>query len=96
MIWKSDRVQFARNIRLPVLAALFENAIFLGHDSGISQLAAAADANCILLFGPTNPEIWAPKNEKVQVIQAPTGDMPSLRFEAVRDALMNRLEIRSP
>ncbi len=96
MIWKRERVQFARNIPLPVLAALFENAIFLGHDSGISQLAAAAGANCILLFGPTNPEIWAPKNEKVQVIQAPTGDMPSLRFEAVRDALINKLEACLP
>ena len=96
MIWKSDRVQFASNIPLPVLAALFENAIFLGHDSGISQLAAAAGANCILLFGPTNPEIWAPRNEKVQVIQAPTGDMPSLGFEAVRDAQINRLEACLP
>src|SRR5205814_833419 len=64
--------------------------------SGISQLAAAAGANCILLFGPTNPEIWAPKNEKVQVIQAPTGDMPSLRFETVRDALINRLKACLP
>jgi heptosyltransferase-3 len=95
-ILKDERVQFARNIPLPVLAALFENAIFLGHDSGISQLAAAAGANCILLFGPTNPEIWAPKNEKVQVIQAPTGDMPSLKFEAVRGALINRLEAYLP
>jgi heptosyltransferase-3 len=89
---KNERVQFARNIPLPVLAALFEDAIFLGHDSGISQLAAAADANCILLFGPTNPKIWAPRNQKVQVIQAPTGYMPSLGFEAVRDALINGLE----
>jgi heptosyltransferase-3 len=96
MIWKNERVQFARNIPLPALAALFENAIFLGHDSGISQLAAAADANCILLFGPTDPEIWAPRNEKVRVIQAPTGDMLSLGFETVRDALINRLEACLP
>jgi heptosyltransferase-2 len=95
-IWKNERVQFARNIPLPVLAALFGQAIFLGHDSGISQLAAAAGANCILLFGPTDPDIWAPKNESVQIIQAPTGDMPSLRFEAVRDALINRLEACVP
>jgi len=95
-IWKNERVRFARNIPLPELAALFETAIFVGHDSGISQLAAAAGANCILLFGPTNPEIWAPKNEKVQVIQAPTGDMPSLRFETVRDALINRLKACLP
>ena len=95
-IWRNERVQFAKNFPLPDLVAVFENAIFVGHDSGISQLAAAAGANCILLFGPSDPEVWAPKNEKVQIIQTPTGDMPSLRFEAVRDAVMNRLEARSP
>lgn len=95
-IWKNERVQFARNFPLPELAALFEEAIFLGHDSGISQLAAAAGANCILLFGPTNPDVWAPKGKNVQIIQALDGDMLSLRFEAVRDALMNRLEAHSP
>jgi heptosyltransferase-2 len=95
-IWKNERVQFAKNLTLPELAAVFENAIFVGHDSGISQLAASAGANCILLFGPSDPEIWAPKNEKVQIIQAPTGDMASLGFEAVRDALINRLEAHSP
>jgi len=95
-IWKNERVWFAKNFSLPELAAVFENAIFVGHDSGISQLAAAAGANCILLFGPSDPEIWAPKNEKVQIIQAPTGDMGSLGFEAVRDALINRLEACLP
>ena len=95
-IWKNERVQFAKNFPLPELAAVFENAIFVGHDSGISQLAAAAGANCILLFGPSDPEVWAPKNEKVQIIQAPDGDMPSVRFEAVRDALINRLEAHPP
>ena len=93
--WKNQRVQFARNFPLPELAALFEDAIFLGHDSGISQLAAAAGANCIFLFGPTNPEVWAPQSKNVQVIRAPTGDMPSLQFETVRDALMNKLEADS-
>jgi len=90
-ISKNERVQFAKNFPLPELAALFENAIFIGHDSGISQLAAAAGASCILLFGPSDPDIWAPRNEKVQIIQAPTGEMSSLRVEAVRDALKRRL-----
>src|SRR5213078_1413440 len=52
-VWRNERVRFAKNLPLPELAALFERAIFLGHDSGISQLAAAAGANCILLFGPS-------------------------------------------
>ena len=69
-IWRNDRVQFARNLPLPVLAAVLEDSIFVGHDSGISHLAAAAGAKCILLFGPTDPDIWAPMNENVEVIRA--------------------------
>jgi heptosyltransferase-2 len=95
-VWKNAQVGFAKRLPLPNLAAVLEHSIFLGHDSGISQLAAAAGANCILLFGPSDAEVWAPKNEKVQIIQAPDGDMPSVRFEAVRDALINRLEAHSP
>src|SRR6266566_2753473 len=63
-IWKNKRVQFAKNFPLPELVAIFENAIFVGHDSGISQLAAAAGANCILLFGPSDPEVWVAKGKK--------------------------------
>jgi heptosyltransferase-3 len=95
-IWKNERVHFARNFPLPELGALFQQAIFLGHDSGISQLAAAAGANCVLLFGPTDPDVWAPRNENVRVVRAPNGDMSLLQFETVRDALMNRLNAGSP
>jgi heptosyltransferase-2 len=95
-IWKNERVRFAANFPLPELAALFQDAIFLGHDSGISHLSAAVGANCILLFGPTDPDVWAPKGKNVLVIRAPTGDMPSLQLETVRDALMNSLEAPSP
>jgi heptosyltransferase-2 len=95
-VWKNAQVGFAKSLPLPHLAAVLEHSTFLGHDSGISQLAAAAGADCILLFGPSDPEVWAPKNEKVQIIQPPTGDMGSLGFEAVRDALINRLEACLP
>ena len=86
-IWANRHVRFARSLPLPHVAALLENAIFVGHDSGISHLAAAAGANCILLFGPTDPEVWAPRNENVTVIRVPEGNMSSLKFETVRDAL---------
>jgi len=86
-IWANRRVRFAKSLPLPHLAALFENAIFVGHDSGISHLAAAAGANCVLLFGPTDPEVWGPRNENVRVMRAPEGNLSSLKFEAVRDAL---------
>jgi heptosyltransferase-2 len=67
--WKGKSVKFARNLPLPHLAALLENTIFLGHDSGISHIAAAVSARCVLLFGPTDPAIWAPANANVTVLQ---------------------------
>jgi heptosyltransferase-2 len=85
--WKNRDVCFARNLPLPRLAAVLERAIFIGHDSGISHLAAAAGANCILLFGPTEPDVWAPMNENVRVLRAPSGKLDDLRIETVEAAL---------
>lgn len=44
--------------------------LFLGHDSGISHLAAGCGARCVLLFGPTDPAIWAPPSTQVRVLKA--------------------------
>jgi heptosyltransferase-2 len=89
--WKNRGVRFARNLALPRLAAVIERSIFIGHDSGISHLAAAVGANCILLFGPTNPDVWAPKNENVQVLRAPSGKLNDLQIETVEAALAGLL-----
>ncbi|HSP46094.1 MAG TPA: glycosyltransferase family 9 protein [Chthoniobacterales bacterium] len=85
--WKGQPVRFAENLPLPQIAALLEQSVFLGHDSGISHLAAAAGARCVLLFGPTEPSIWAPANEKVTVLRAPEGKMVQLEVETVAAAL---------
>lgn len=86
-IWKDATVRFAKNLPLPHLAAVLEQTIFIGQDSGISHLAAAVGANCVLLFGPTDPAVWAPANENVRVLQAPKGEMSRLKFKTVCDAL---------
>jgi heptosyltransferase-2 len=85
--WKNREVRFARSLPLPRLAAVLERSIFIGHDSGISHLAAAAGANCILLFGPTDPDVWAPRNDNVQILRAPNGRIDDLRIETVEAAL---------
>jgi heptosyltransferase-3 len=78
----------AHDLELPKLAAFLERcAVFLGHDSGISHLAAAVGTRCILLFGPTDPAIWAPANPDVKVIQAPDEDMSNLPVAFVSEAL---------
>ena len=86
-IWKDQDVRFAKNLPLPHLAGVLEHSIFIGHDSGISHLAAAARANCILLFGPTDPNVWAPRNENVQVLRARNGDLGGLDIVDVEVAV---------
>jgi len=85
--WKDKPVRFAKNLPLPHLAALFETSLFIGHDSGISHIAAATGAKSILLFGPTDPAIWAPANENVTVLRAPNRNLDSLTLDDVTAAL---------
>ena len=85
--WKGRDVRFAKNLPLPHLAAVLERTIFIGHDSGISHLAAAAGANCILLFGPTNPDVWAPKNKNARVLSAQSGRLRDLEIGSVQAAI---------
>ncbi|MBX6325284.1 MAG: glycosyltransferase family 9 protein [Chthoniobacterales bacterium] len=85
--WKDRNARWARNLPLPHLAAILERCAFVGHDSGISHLAAAAGAQCVLLFGPTNPEIWAPRNRNVRVLRARTGRLIDLSVASVQTAV---------
>jgi heptosyltransferase-3 len=81
--WSGQPTRFVENPPLPQLAALLENTTFIGHDSGISHIAAAVGARCVLLFGPTDPAIWAPANQNVTVLQAPEGKIELLAIETV-------------
>ena len=85
--WDQQRVRFAKHLSLPRLAALLKNSVFVGHDSGISHIAAAVGARCVLLFGPTDPAIWAPIDEKVTVLRAPQERMRLLDVKTVVAAI---------
>ena len=90
-IWQNPRLRFAKSLPLPTLAAVLEQTVFIGHDSGISHLAAAAGAKSILLFGPTDPAVWAPLNENARVIGAPDKDLGRLDLDLPREALDHEL-----
>lgn len=82
----------ARDLPLPVLAALLERcALYLGHDTGISHLAAAVGTRCVLLFGPTDPAIWAPANAAVAIVAAPDGNLENLPVAEVLAIVGRRL-----
>jgi heptosyltransferase III len=83
----ADRIDYVINWPLRRLAALLGGARFIGHDSGISHLAAAAGAHCTLLFGPTDPAVWAPRNTNVRVLVAPQNEWSRLAIGDVCAAL---------
>jgi heptosyltransferase-2 len=90
--WRHRAIATALDVPLPELAAILERArLFLGHDSGISHIAAAAGAPSLLLFGPTDPDIWAPLSRQVTIIRAPGDHLPHLPLETVAQALAGAL-----
>lgn len=46
---------------------------FLGHDSGVSHLAAAVGLEGIILWPSTNPKVWAPRSEKIRLVYNDNG-----------------------
>lgn len=54
---------------LPLLAALLKQcALYVGNDSGVSHLAGAVGTPSVVLFGPTDPTIWAPQGSSIRVV----------------------------
>jgi hypothetical protein len=41
--------------------------LYIGNDSGITHLAAAVGTPVLALFGPTDPDVWAPRGPHVRV-----------------------------
>jgi heptosyltransferase-2 len=61
-----------------VAAAIAQCVSFIGHDSGISHIAAAVGTPSVLLFGPTDLNVWAPQNANVQILRALSGAIADL------------------
>jgi ADP-heptose:LPS heptosyltransferase len=68
------------------LAQLIRDAeVFVGNDSGPAHIAAAFGIPALVLFGPSDSEIWAPWRTQAEVLQAnPIGEID---VEAVQRAL---------
>jgi heptosyltransferase III len=68
------------DLPLPQLASILgKAALYLGNDSGVSHLAAAAGCPTVALFGPSDEVVWTPRGAPVRVVVPPTGDFPTAR-----------------
>jgi ADP-heptose:LPS heptosyltransferase len=61
---------------------------FIGHDSGISHLAAACGVPCHLFFGPTDPGTWAPRHPRVTLYVEESGDLSAVPFDSLLRAVL--------
>lgn len=81
-----------RQVPPPVLAAVFTRcALFLGHDSGPAHVAAATGCPCVVVFGPTDPAIWAPPYPHVTALRAGcrTEDTRAADVRAAANAILS-------
>jgi ADP-heptose:LPS heptosyltransferase len=93
-LWIVDpgQPQIAGAASAPLFEDLYELAswiararLYVGNDSGITHLAAAAGTRVLALYGPTDPAIWAPRGPNVRVIAPvfPGQPMTSITLEHV-------------
>lgn len=83
---------------LPTAALIAHATVFVGHDSGLTHLAAALRRPTVAIFGPTDPDIWKPRGEHVTVVpmvraheggdeQAPTRNTCQTGYSDIRQVL---------
>ena len=90
------RLHRAECLPLADLAALLAQCeLFVGHDSGITHLAAATGCKVVAIWGPSRRVIWQPLNKSVRIVEAPAGDLEQLPAGPVTDAVRELTAFRT-
>lgn len=78
-----ERFALAQNLPMLELAQRLAGCRgFLGHDSGITHLAAAVGLPGLVLWGPSNDVVWRPRSERMKILRGAPG-LASLSVEKV-------------
>ena len=83
----ATRCSIAQGLPLAELAQRIQSSMaFVGHDSGITHLAAAVGLPCVVLWADTLEEVWRPQGERLVVLKDITG-MQAISVEKVMNEL---------
>ena len=86
-----ERREILRSQPLPTVAERLRGCHgFIGHDSGITHLAAAVGLPGIALWGPSRAQVWSPRGGDIQPLFAESG-LESLQVSTVHQALERHL-----
>lgn len=62
--------------------------VYIGNDSGITHLAAASRTPVVAIFGPSDPAVWAPRGNSVEVISGKLEEITVDQVLAATDKLL--------
>lgn len=86
-----ERCTLARSLPLVDLARMLSTcSAFIGHDSGITHIAAALGLPCVVLWGKTNRDVWSPQGNEIVILNEDRG-LRALAVERVFDAAVRSL-----
>lgn len=78
-----DRLELARSLPLTELAARLQECVgFIGHDSGITHLAAALGLAGVVLWGESVEAVWRPRSDRMRLVREP-GGLPAITLDRV-------------
>jgi ADP-heptose:LPS heptosyltransferase len=87
-------IDLSGRLSLPEVAACFARAAFyVGNDSGLMHLAAAAGTPTLGLFGPTPAAEYGPSGKRAAAVMSRDGTMAGL---TVSDALAAAIDLLKP
>lgn len=93
-LWPLERLRVARRLPLVDLGRwLSACTLFVGHDSGITHLAAAVGLRGLALWGETNEAVWRPRSTQIEILRAHEG-LCALSVEQVHACLLARLSAK--
>lgn len=68
--------------------------LVLSNDTGLAHVAAATGVPTVVVFGPTDPQRWAPPGAHVHVVRSRTGFVADVAVEEVLHAARHALDVR--
>ncbi|HEY9164999.1 MAG TPA: glycosyltransferase family 9 protein [Candidatus Kryptonia bacterium] len=81
-----------RNMSIPFVGALLKKMdLVISNDTGIMHLAAAAGAQTLSLFGPTDPLQWAPLGRQHRFVLGAKGDINTIQVGRVVNVVRKML-----
>ena len=80
-------IDLVGRLTLPEIAAFVaRSSLFVGNDSGLMHLAAAAGTPTLGLFGPTDASEYSPAGRRASALIGTDADMASISLDAAVDA----------